>query len=116
MQLGNIIRQLRENKGFTRDEVANQLNITYSALSKYEINDRFPDRKILIDIADLYEVSLDYLLGRSDFKSSFHFRKIKNSTIVEEIMDLEEENIKKVQEYIELLKLKQNSNKDKSKL
>lgn len=65
---GDIIKELREEKNLTRDELANNLNISYSALAKYETNKRFPDKVTLTAIADYFSVSTDYLLGRSNVK------------------------------------------------
>ncbi|MCC0630120.1 MULTISPECIES: helix-turn-helix domain-containing protein [unclassified Clostridioides] len=49
----------------SREELSNKINISYSALSKYKTNNRFPDKVILNKIADFFDVSTDYLLGRN---------------------------------------------------
>ncbi|MCI9975631.1 helix-turn-helix transcriptional regulator [Clostridioides difficile] len=49
----------------SREELSNKINISYSALSKYETNNRFPDKVTLNKIADFFDVSTDYLLGRN---------------------------------------------------
>lgn len=69
MCFGNRLKLLRDELNLSREELANILNITYSALSKYETNARFPqDEGLLKKIADFFDVSVDYLLGRTDIK------------------------------------------------
>lgn len=70
MEFGERLRLLREESKLTRDDLAKNLNISYSTISKYETNIRFPDRETLIKMADLFEVSIDYLLGRSNIKET----------------------------------------------
>lgn len=70
MEFGERLRELREEKGITRDALAGKLSVSYSAVSKYETNVRFPDREALIRLADFFDVSLDYLLCRSDIRET----------------------------------------------
>ncbi|MDW7661843.1 MAG: helix-turn-helix transcriptional regulator [Bacillota bacterium] len=62
--LGHRIRALRNEKGISRIEFAEAIGITYSAASKYESNARMPGIKTLIKMADYFDVSADFLLGR----------------------------------------------------
>lgn len=55
---------LRSAKGLTHQEVANLLGITRQAYSNYEGGKREPDHKTLKRLAEVFEVSTDYLLGR----------------------------------------------------
>ena len=68
MDFGDRIKKLREEKGLSREEMSNQLNISYSALSKYETNKRFPDKNTLIELANFFDVSVDYIIGRTDVR------------------------------------------------
>lgn len=61
---GERIAKLRENHGLTQGELAKRLNITRASLSHYETNRRQPDYALLSEIADLFHVSVDYLIGR----------------------------------------------------
>lgn len=62
------LRQLRKEKGITQEKLAERFFITKSAVSKYETGVNTPENKLLQDMADFFEVSVDYLLGRSDEK------------------------------------------------
>ena len=62
------IRDLREDKDLTQTQISKQLNISQRAYSHFETGTRGIPTEILIKLADLFEVSLDYLVGRSDKK------------------------------------------------
>lgn len=61
----NKLAELREKLGLTQEEVANRLKISRAALSHYETNRREPDYETLRKFADFYNVSIDYILGRT---------------------------------------------------
>ncbi len=66
--LAKRLRQCRKEKGLTQWEVATYCEITEKAYQNYELMTREPKLDILIRIADLFNVSLDYLVGRTDKK------------------------------------------------
>ncbi|MDN5302396.1 MAG: hypothetical protein PWQ60_1910 [Thermoanaerobacteraceae bacterium] len=68
MGIGEKIARLRKEKGITQDEMAKHLDISRGALSMYEINKREPDTVTLKKIADYFDVTVDYLLGRSNHR------------------------------------------------
>ena len=62
------IKDLREDMDLTQTQISEQLNISQRAYSHFETGTRGIPTEILIKLADLFEVSLDYLVGRSDKK------------------------------------------------
>lgn len=62
------IKQLRESKGLNMKETAQMLNMPYTTYVNYEKGLREPTSEILIDIADFFETSVDFLVGRVDGK------------------------------------------------
>lgn len=68
--LGKRLKKARENKRLTQVEAAKILGISNGTLSGYERNYRDPDTAILEKMAELYEVNVDWLLGRPDKKVS----------------------------------------------
>ena len=58
------LKELRSLSNFTQAEVAKRVGITQFTYCNYENGKTQPDFDILIKIADLYNVSIDYLLGR----------------------------------------------------
>ncbi len=65
------IRDLREDADLTQAQVAELLLCDQSLYSKYERGERALPLELAIKLADFYQVSLDYLVGRSDKKQSF---------------------------------------------
>lgn len=70
MNLGQRIKELREEKGITQSDFAATLNIARSTLSQYESNQRTPNDEIKLKIAEFFNVSLDYLLCKTNIKDS----------------------------------------------
>jgi len=63
---GQRIKRLRERKGWTQLELAAQLNINNSVLSRIESGHRPVDDELLVRLADLFGTTTDYLLGRAE--------------------------------------------------
>ena len=59
------VKELRKSKGLTQRQVANALGITERSYQRYEAENN-PNNETLIKLADYFDVSTDYLLGRSD--------------------------------------------------
>ena len=66
--LAERVKQCRKEKGFTQREVVIYCDITEKTYQNYELMTREPKVEILLKIADVFEVSLDYLLGRTEKK------------------------------------------------
>lgn len=65
MEFHNRLYQLRKQKGFSQEELANRLNTSRQTISKWENGESTPDLEKLVAISDLFEISLDELvLGR----------------------------------------------------
>ena len=68
----NRLKELRTDLGMTQEELRQKFNNKYkrtytaAAISQFENDKRTPETSALIDFADFFGVSLDYLLGRSD--------------------------------------------------
>ena len=60
------LRGLRKNKGISQLKLAMDLNTTQNTISRYETGEREPGIDELIKIADYFNVSVDYLIGRTD--------------------------------------------------
>lgn len=62
MEFNNRLYQLRKQKGFSQEELANRLNVSRQTVSKWEVGDSTPDMEKLVAISDLFDVSLDLLI------------------------------------------------------
>lgn len=60
------IKELRKEKKLTQTQLGNIINLNQTAIGKYERGELEPSIKTLISLSNYFEVSLDYLLGRSD--------------------------------------------------
>ncbi|EGO6149791.1 helix-turn-helix transcriptional regulator, partial [Enterococcus faecalis] len=84
MEIGEKIKIARNNKDFTQEELANQLNVSRTAVSNWENGRNYPDLKILIQISDTLNISIDKLL-----KDDLEFiKKIESDS--EELKELKE--------------------------
>lgn len=68
MDLVLRIRDLREDSDLTQKQIADMIIVDQSLYSKYERGERAVPLEVLIKLADIYKVSLDYLVGRSNKK------------------------------------------------
>lgn len=62
--IGIHIKEQREVKGLSQKELATKIGVKQNTISQYENNIKRPSYEILILIADFFDVSVDYLLGR----------------------------------------------------
>lgn len=70
MELGEVLTTLRKEHGFLQKDVADYLNLAVATVSNYEKNVRMPDLETLVKLAELYDVSTDYLLQRTRCRAS----------------------------------------------
>lgn len=62
--LSDKLKELRKTNKITQQKIADKLNIPQTTYSNYEQGIRTPDNETLCRLADFYDVSVDYLLGR----------------------------------------------------
>ncbi|MCM1497449.1 MAG: helix-turn-helix transcriptional regulator [Clostridium sp.] len=79
------IRDLRESNNYRQIDIAEKLNMSQQQYQKYESGIVTPSINILVSIADLYDVSVDYLLGRTNYKRvvQLEVMNAKNSRLTE---------------------------------
>lgn len=61
------LKYLRQEKGLKQSELATHLKVTKSAVSGWEVGRNQPNFDILIELSILFEVSVDYLIGRKNY-------------------------------------------------
>ncbi|MDF2545795.1 MAG: transcriptional regulator [Anaerosolibacter sp.] len=114
--IGNRILKLRKELNMTQKELADKAGTTEATLSRYESDLREPKADIIVKIAAALGTSTDYLLGRTNYRDqNFEKESVEKkygfATKAYHNLDvggLSEEDISKVEEYIELLKQKYN--------
>ncbi|MDO4372773.1 MAG: helix-turn-helix transcriptional regulator [Clostridia bacterium] len=65
-ELSAQFKKIRTEKGLTQKQVADGIGITEQAYQRYEYGKTVPSALVLISLADFFDISLDYLVGRSD--------------------------------------------------
>lgn len=118
------LKKLREERGYTQEQLANILKITRSRLSMYEQGKREPSFELQEAIADVFNVELDYLLGRKDDTDLFivplqydmekTFYGEEKAALLEFIRVANESQMKKISTMFELIlpSLWENSDQD----
>lgn len=82
LQLGEKIKALRKSKGCTQEELANALDITSQAVSRWELGTAYPDMELIPSVANYFGITIDELFGYEDERSK------KVDKIIEKISSL----------------------------
>lgn len=85
--IGNILKQLRTENGLTIAKAAETFGVATRTYSSYELEEREPNLALLNKLADFYNVSTDYLLGRTEVREMNTLPK--DEPTEEEVKDLE---------------------------
>lgn len=111
-QLGDRIRKLRESRNMTQTELSEILGMkTYTTVSKWEKNENFPKGKDLKKLAEIFNVTSDYLLGLSDTKLGKITTQNEHPEILTIYNQLEKPKQEKVLDYAKEQLEEQNSSK-----
>lgn len=94
MEIGNALVRFRRHFGYTQKEVADKIGMLQQAYGRYEIGKNMPPASVIIKLADIFNVSTDYLLGRTDIpntaaneqilKAAMQFNQAVNNAIQNE--------------------------------
>ncbi|WP_066322695.1 helix-turn-helix domain-containing protein [Anoxybacteroides amylolyticum] len=90
-KLADHLRYLRKKQNWTQEDVAQQLNMSRSQISKWETGETLPDVQSLEKLSDLYGVSIDFLIGRRPSKQELLrevSRLYKTEAIDENMLDI----------------------------
>lgn len=75
---GTRLKRLRINKDMTQQDFAEHFDLNKSSISKYEKDKNLPENQLLMEIADYFNVSVDYLLCRTNNSTSLNDAKLKS--------------------------------------
>lgn len=65
----NRIKELREKFDYTQQDLANKLKCSKSVIGLYESETRKPSMEVLVKLSEIFNCSIDYLLGKSDIRN-----------------------------------------------
>ena len=98
---GTRLKILRTEKGLIQKELADLLKVSPSTIGMYERNQRDPDTETLRFLADYFNVTIDYLLGRTNYRNP-DFQVAENSSSYLE--GLNDDEIEAVKNMIDVFK------------
>jgi transcriptional regulator with XRE-family HTH domain len=109
------LKDLRKSLNLTQQQVADEIGISRTSYTRYEIDEREPDNATLIKIANLFHVSTDYLLGKTNIKQTVDELSSSESIVITEYQkellqkndELNPEYQAELKKYADLLKIKQ---------
>lgn len=101
LNIGKRIKELRNRRDITQEKLANYLNISCQAVSKWENGTAYPDITLLPPIANFFGVSTDELLGISQNLSNIELKQAETEYKLNQKDGKIEENIKLAREIVE---------------
>lgn len=115
MNIGKRIVSLRESRGWTQRELASRVNLNVSVMNRIEANERPVKDNELLQLANVLDVSTDYLLGRAtsstltqEEKDEAEFQAFANNPTLQkwykELPKSKEEDLEKLRKMWEILK------------
>lgn len=93
--LGDRLKELREEKELTQEELGKLIRVSRQAVSSYESGENEPSLANLIKIADIFNVSVDYLLCRTKERYNLNLKSKKNKEFIAELIRLIEKYFNK---------------------
>lgn len=123
--IGKRIRLLRNEKGVSQEELSKVIGVTTSAISMYETGARKPSYEVISRLADYFNVTMDFIVGRTEVRNSINtpqdvneLMKVDPDLLIElcRAKDLPEEERRRIKEFaaFEIEKfLKSKRNKEK---
>ena len=103
------LKELRNQEKKTQQDIAKFLNTTQQTYARYEIETSEPTIETLCKLADYYNVSLDYLVGRN-FNNEFGYLTDQEKSLLKMFRDMNEKNkIMYIGEALGLLAMQQNN-------
>lgn len=100
MEFKDRLRQLRNEKEMSQEQLGKRFNVIKQTISSWETGASRPDINLACELANFFNVSTDYLLGRTNIRN---LPNTHNGSLPE---DLPPEAIRSIEEYKELIRMK----------
>ena len=107
---GEILASLREERGIYQKELAAILKVSVGTISNYENNIHFPDQEALIQLAEYFDVTIDYLLGRTPYRYNPEVLRqefVPGTTVSDVIQHFNPKNMASLLDFVDLLQLRE---------
>ena len=107
---GDRLKILRNEKGMTQSDLAKLLDISPSTIGMYEQGRRDPDTKTLKFLAEYFDVSIDYLLGRVNVKNPYEIETIAAHIDGDEFTEDELKDIEQFKQFVRMRREQKKNN------
>lgn len=109
----NRIKFLREELNMTQQELADKLDGAKSTVAMYEKGDRKPSMEVLLKLSEIFDCSIDYILGKSNIRNpeNTELDKLQIGLSTKDYSNISDEQIKQIEDFAKFV-LKDNK-KDK---
>lgn len=109
----NRIKQLREENNWTQLELSKKMNCAMSSIAMYENETRKPSMEVLIKLSEIFDCSIDYILGKSDIRNpgKTDLDKLQIGLSTKDYTNISDTQIKQIEDFAKYV-LKDNK-KDK---
>ena len=110
MEFSELLAELRNDRGWNQKTLGDMLNVSVSTISNYETGIHYPDMDNVMKIAEIFDVSLDYLFGKTTLRKSMsEYNKPMPGggtlgDLFNTIAGFNDADLAKVDEYVSLLK------------
>lgn len=81
-QINERLKEMRLNAGMSQEELASKLNVSRQSVSKWETGDSLPDILKLKQLSKLYDVSIDYIVGNTEFDRKEDTQKTSEQAVL----------------------------------
>ncbi len=116
-KVGKIIAELRRERGLRQSDLSQILSMSPSNISNYENANYWPDAGTICKMANLFNITTDYLLGRTDYRcppedlERYVTPDYTIHNIVNTLLSLDTNSVNAVVKYVEYLKESQTKDK-----
>ena len=105
MNFGNILKKIRQDNNLTQEELAKKIDTSRSNIANDENNKPMPSVDILDKLSKMFNVSIDYLLGKSDIRNPEEIKKVPFANAGGlDTTGLDEEDLKELQKQVDYIK------------
>ena len=113
--IGERLSDLRIEKGMTQEDLAKLLSVSKYTISSYENGHTSPDDQNLVRLAQIFDVSLDYLLGLIDEPLSYDRKREADKPVIRIPAGFCQAQIDEVEGYMEFIKYREARKKRKKR-
>lgn len=108
MSFGSILKKLRLELNLNQKELADKIGISRSSIAMYETDQRTPDYETINALSDFFNVSSDYLLGRTNIRNYEEYTIAAHTD--DRTQQLSDEDRKQLDDFIDFLIAKSKKN------